>query len=164
MSGSHANSPIPQDLVDTLRRLEQQLIHNTLKLVESLDSVMAESPLNQRTAAIGSLLDRYLKLHEHLGSVSSHQGEQVNRIEYIYPDGSIHDTPPWAGENYRKPGPFPRGGLRAALREDGDGADHDPGLGYSGGALLVAGADLPDGESDLARYEDAPEERLRFDD
>jgi hypothetical protein len=151
-----------QDEAELARRLRRKLLESAVRLVESLDGTIENAPLNQRAAALGIVIDRFMKL-DALFPQSNQQG-QVIRFEYRYPDGSIHDAPPWAGDDSEREGTFQGGGLRAKVRQDGNGQDSDYRERAARGPLLVAGPYLPDDEPSLARSEDDAGERLRFDD
>jgi len=112
-----------------IRHLQMRLIASAMHVLDALKGQKVEdAPLNQLTSALGALLDRYLKLEAHrrdLEARTANEGERVYRIEYRYPDGSIHQTPPWAETHPRFSRPFQSRGLRQTLREDGDGEDRD---------------------------------------
>jgi hypothetical protein len=77
----------------SLELLRQRLAQNALLLADTLDDAIAEAPLNQRAAALGLLIDRLIKLD---AWQPQERPEGVIRIEYQDPDGSVHQTPPWA--------------------------------------------------------------------
>jgi transposase-like protein len=82
-----------------LRRLEERLIENTRRLVESLEAVIDDAPLGQRATAAGALLDRFLKIEAYLADAQHGAArDPVIRIEYRHPDGSIQVAPPWADD------------------------------------------------------------------
>jgi hypothetical protein len=58
------------------------------------------------------------------GSITE-MSEQVVRVEYVNRDGQAVSTTPWADRHSASPGTVQGGGVRAALREDGDGQDSD---------------------------------------
>ena len=141
-----------QQLQQKLTHLRQQLVENALMLAEAMEDKIENAPLNQLASAMGTVLDRYLKLDEHLTELEEENEEKVIRIEYKYPDGSIHNTPPWANDDYEDESTFPGGGVWQKIREN---ADRQAGN-YPNGAgredLLVDSPDLPDGESGLAGF------------
>lgn len=138
-------------IAQRLGQLHEQLADDALQLAQAITGRVEDAPLNQLATALGTVLDRFLKLEEHLGDSGE---EQVIRIEYQYPDGSLHDRPLWAAGDLADADALPGGGLRAALREDRDGQTGD----YRNGAArrddLVAGPDLHDGGAGLAGFED----------
>lgn len=64
--------------------------------IDNLMSSLTDDPdtAHLRIIALTRLLDRVIKL-EAL-TKRENIGEKVIRVEYQYPDGSIHDVPPWA--------------------------------------------------------------------
>jgi len=140
-----------------LHDLRSKLAERALRVIESMDDeTIAKAPLNQLASALGVLVDRYLKLDD---AIPEQVGEQVIRLEYKYPDGSIHSTPPWAEDDSEQQSTLQSGGVRQTLRQDGDGQDRPDGSGLAGQTRLVARPDLPDGESGLAGFEDHLDER-----
>lgn len=77
-----------------LNRIRRRLITELANLAS--EGLMLTSP-NQRILALTTLLDRLMKLDEHLQPYLP--VEQVMRIEYVYPDGSKHQVPPWYDGN-----------------------------------------------------------------
>ncbi len=137
-----------------LEHLHERLIQNTLQLVEAVEGQIDNAPLNQLTSAVGTLFDRYLKLDEHLAQFNLTEGEQIVRIEYKYPDGTIHDSPPWAEADSDDALTVQSGGVWQAVRQDDDGEDQHHRAPDSWADLLVARADLSHGEPGVARYKD----------
>lgn len=140
-------------------RLEERLIENTHKLLDGMDGMIENAPLNQRATALGIFIDRYLKLDEHLAHTQNENEAQDEtdgtiRIEYRYPDGSIHRAPPWAGDDSGYDGPISRGGLWPSVRQNGDGQNPDSRTRPARRTGVVAGTDLRDGEPSVARFED----------
>ncbi len=86
-------------------RLRTRLMQHIDTIVETLTDDPDTAHI--RAMALTRLLDRVIKLE---ALTRTEQPEQVLRVEYLYPDGSIHDIPPW-----QKPDtddPFtPTGGL-----------------------------------------------------
>lgn len=139
-----------------IERLHEQLAENALGLAAALERSIESAPLNQVSTALGTLVDRYLKLDEYLEAKQAHstdERERVYRIEYVYPDNTIHSSPPWARGRTDVFGPFQSSGVRTPVRQDGDGQDDDRGAGAEWDAVLVGRADVPDGEPGLARSE-----------
>lgn len=91
---SSATAPGPTD-AEALAQLQQALIRDAVVLALSLDEVIDAAPLGQRAAALNQLIDKILKLADRLPAGS----EQVIRIEYSDPDGTTHQTPPWARDD-----------------------------------------------------------------
>jgi len=138
-----------------LEQLREQIVDSALRLSAKLDETIASAPLNQIASALGVTVDRCLKLDEYLASLTPEQPkETVIRLEYRYPDGTIHDCPPWANDDFERYCAFPSGGVRTALREDGDGQTGYPPASPERREMLVARPHVPDGESSLARFED----------
>jgi hypothetical protein len=147
----------------TMSKVSEKLAETSLKIVEAMQKpdVIDKAPLNQLAAALGVLVDRYMKL---AGETTEH-GEQVVRIEYVYPNGTIADAPPWAGSNPEVERPLPGGGVRQALRQDRTGENApDRQRHPARHANVVARAHVSDGEPGLAGFEDDDGERLRYDD
>jgi hypothetical protein len=117
---SHKNAEqIVEESLKYLKYLQEQLIDNAVKLAESLEAATVDAPLNHRAAALGQLIDRIIKLAERIPQAV--QREQVIRIEYRDPDGSIHSTPYWARGDSAPPGSFSSGRVRTSIRQDGNG-------------------------------------------
>jgi hypothetical protein len=55
--------------------------------------------VNQRAIAISRLLDRIMKLDAQLEKMSP-DNYMIHRIQYQYPDNSLHDTPIWANTEW----------------------------------------------------------------
>ena len=130
-----------------------------LDLVQAInEEAIAKAPLNQIASTLGVLVDRYLKLGD---AVPEDDTEKVVRFEYFY-DGSTHLAPPWANPDYRGPQTLQGGRVRSPLRQDDAGADYTNGKSDSSwDADLVAGPDLSDGGTGLARFEDELDEPRR---
>lgn len=77
-----------------LADLRHRLIENVIQLADSLETKIDDAPLNQHASALAQLIDRLMKLAEKLPQTAPDDG--IRQIEYIYPDGSTHTTPPWA--------------------------------------------------------------------
>lgn len=146
-----------QSDVEKLHRLRRRLIQAADQLAASLEAVIEDAPLHQRAGALGIVIDRYLRLGEVL---PQEEQEQVIRIEYKYPDGSIHRVPPWAGQDSAGARPLQGRGLWQALWEDRNGQGRHHRNGAAGRAKLVAFPHVSDGEPGLARSEEPVQERL----
>lgn len=81
---------------EALNALREQLIADAAALADSLIEVIDDAPLHQRATALNQLVDKIIRLAEKL---PPDQREEVIRIEYIQPDGSVRDTPPWAADD-----------------------------------------------------------------
>jgi hypothetical protein len=103
-------------VAEALRQLQRQLLHLALQLVEGLEEAIPDAPLNQRVSALKALMDGVLKLEARMPQTEPQ--EKVYRIEYRHPDGTIHDSPPWAEADSGSDSEVHGGGLWAALRKD----------------------------------------------
>lgn len=98
---SYAPTPTPDESDAPLSSsqmialLRERLIKSAVTLASSLDEVVDNAPLNQRATALSQLIDKIIKLAEQLPV----EHEQVIRIEYLHPDGSIRQRPPWAEDD-----------------------------------------------------------------
>lgn len=98
---SYAPTPTPDESDAPLSSsqmialLRERLIKSAVTLASSLDEVVDKAPLNQRATALSQLIDKIIKLAEQLPV----EHEQVIRIEYLHPDGSIRQRPPWAEDD-----------------------------------------------------------------
>lgn len=88
--------PIPDDRLEALEDIQQQMLREARNLAYSLRETVADAPLNQRVAALAQLLDRIIKLNTQLPNPTK---ETVFRIEYIDPEGHVHATPPIPDED-----------------------------------------------------------------
>jgi len=77
-----------------LEDLRQQLMKDAFGLAASLSTDILDAPFNQRSAALTQIIDRVMKLTVMMPPPNN-EHEQVIRIEYIDPDGSLHNTPVW---------------------------------------------------------------------
>lgn len=145
-----------------MSEVEQAMAEKSLELVEAIDSErITKAPLNQLAAALSVLVDRYLKL----SGETTEATQQVIRFEYVYPDGHIGASPPWAGTHSEIESSLSGGGVRQALRQDRTGQTYTNGKGAARReADVVAGPDISDGESGLAGFEGDDAERLWYDD
>lgn len=110
--------------------LRQRLLDSAHLLAAGLEEAVAESSLRERASALGTLIDRLIRLQQLLQQAQEKPDgspeEQVVRVEYQYPDGTAHDAPPWANADYGFQGTLPSGRLRKAFRKDGGGEVADP--------------------------------------
>lgn len=104
---------------EALKQLQQMLLHLALELVEGLGEAVPDAPLNQRVAMLKALIDGVLKLEARMPKEETE--ERVYRLEYRYPDGSIHSSPPWAGDDPEEDEAVHGSRVRSSLREDGVG-------------------------------------------
>lgn len=113
-----------------LALLRQRLLDNAHLLAAGLEEAVAESALRERASALGTLVDRLIRLQQLLQQAQEKPDgpteEQVVRVEYQYPDGTAHDAPPWANADYGFQGALPSGRLRKTFRKDGGGEVADP--------------------------------------
>ncbi len=118
--------------IDTLEALQWHLVNTALELACGLEAAIDEAPLRERASALGVMIDRLLKLQQWIekeqGDEDAPEKEKVVRVEYQYPDGSRHDAPPWANDDYEVETSLPGGGLWPPLREDRSGEMADSGL------------------------------------
>lgn len=84
----------PEDAQGEYTRLRERLMEHINNLMETLTDDPDTAHL--RVVALTRLLDRVIKLE----ALTAKEGEQVYRIEYKYPDGTIHDIPHWENEDY----------------------------------------------------------------
>ncbi len=132
------NTHQPGEPGDVMPPVQAQLAVTAVRLMNALDEdAIAAAPLNQRAAALGVVLNHLLKLDQHQqqrlkqqaeaaasqAAQSATNNERVYRVEYLYPDGSIHDTPPWAERDSDDAGSLSRGRLWSSVRQDGSGQD-----------------------------------------
>jgi len=137
-------------LLERIETLHEQLAVNAVQIARALEPKIADAPLNQLSSALGAVIDRYLKIDDYLAETLGRSGEHVVRIEYQYPDGTIHDAPPWAEDDSTGEVPASGGGVWPPLREDDAGHDHDHRGGPGRGDDLVAGPHVYDGGSGVA--------------
>ena len=143
-------------LLAQLEDLHEKLVHNAVQLARRMAEVMDDAPLNQLSSALGVVIDRYLKVDEHLSETVKRTGEQIVRFEYRHPDGSIHESPPWAEEDHEHEDALSGGGVWPAVREDGAGHDNNPRESDDGRPYMVASPYVYDGESGMEGDEDRP--------
>ncbi|GAB4516085.1 MAG: hypothetical protein OHK0046_20730 [Anaerolineae bacterium] len=143
-------------LARSLEHLQTQLAEGAAQTAEVLQTQINGAPLNQLASALGVLVDRFLKINDLLSQAEGTQQERRVQIEYKYPDGSIHATPPWAAEDSASADALPGGGLWSPFWQNGSGQDRHYRNGDARRGDVVARADLPDGRAGLAGFEDDP--------
>ena len=150
-----------QVAAEKMTLVQHHMADKALELVNAMDTErINNAPLNQLSSALGVLIDRFLKLQESQQEHDAEHTEQVIRYEFRHPDGSLRETPYHAEARVRHTGTLQGGGVRATLGQDGTGEGYTNGESrVSWNADMVAGSDLPDGESRMARYEDDDDER-----
>jgi transposase-like protein len=141
-----------------LDRLRRKLLTEAETLVEALAERIESAPLNQCASTLNVVIEKYLKLREYAPQLESR--EQVIRIEYVDPDGSLHQTPYWARTHSEGADALPSRGVWSPLWQNGSGQNGDQRSGAAPGARLVAFPYLSDGEPGLAGLEDDAGERL----
>lgn len=143
-------------LVTRLKQLEEDLIENTLRILESLEGAIEKAPLNQRTSAVGTLIDRYLKVNEHLRQDVDAKAEKKELpIVYYDPDttDTSHPTPQWARADSDNDPSFQSGRVWSPFWEDRLGHNGVDGTRAQGEDLLVARPDLLNGDTSMAGFE-----------
>lgn len=104
------------ELSEQLQAVQQKLSETAIRLMDSLDmEAINAAPLNQRAAALRIVLDYVLKFP---ALSQPKNNEQVIRIEYTYPDGTTHDTPPWTETDPQRMDALQGGRLWTTLRQD----------------------------------------------
>lgn len=135
-----------------LADLADEIASKVHELLEALSMDRIEQATMQQVAsALGMLIDRYLKIRAII--IVQQPEEKAVRIEYLYPDGKIADTPPWSTLDPDLKQALQSSRLWQTLRQDGSGEDHGDGTDAARENGLVAGADLSHGGADLARSE-----------
>lgn len=148
-----------EQLQDTVQDLHLQLAHNALHLAQAIDGAVDGAPLNQLSTALGTVIDRFLKIEEHLSQFREQSHEKVIRVEYKDPDGSIHNTPLWARGDFDKLSALQSRRMREALWEDGDWQDGGTSDRAGRDDVLVADPEVSDGDASLARHQnDSPDD------
>ena len=142
----------------------RDIAERTVALIKAIDDErILKAPLNQLSSALGVLVDRFLKLRDteiEIDTLEEDTAEQVIRIEYYDAStGEVSAAPPWARDNPESSGAIQGGRVWEALRQDDDGSGYHNGKSHSWDEGLVAGTDLSNGESGLARFEDDDDER-----
>jgi hypothetical protein len=134
-----------------MARLQAHLADSALQLTRAIDDTRIESaPLHQISSALGTVIDRFLKLND----ITAQESEQVLRFEFRHPDGTLRPTPPWTEDDIDLERAFQGGRVRATMGQDDLGADDGAGQGADAWRPhLVARADLRHGESGMAQSE-----------
>ncbi|MCY4147009.1 MAG: hypothetical protein OXE95_04340 [Chloroflexi bacterium] len=135
------------------RELQSDMLLRGKAVLAQLDAErLAKAPLNQLTAALGSLVTHALKLEE-ATQARAEDDERVIRIEYYY-DDQVQDAPPWAGASDGQPRAVQSGGLRTPLGQDRAGQNGAAADGAATpAARMVAGTHHHDGQPGMARSE-----------
>jgi hypothetical protein len=107
-----------------LRDLFKQLEALTPDAIEALHRALECSDDRLAVQAARDVLDR-VGLIRRKGIEHDEPSEKVIRVEYMTPDGKPFSATPWADRNPVTPGALQSGGVREALRQDGDGEDSD---------------------------------------
>lgn len=138
---------------------QHQLVMKVEQLIAALDETrIQKAPLNQISSAIGTLIDRYLKIQD--AKDIETQSNHPFRIEYYDAStGTLRTTPPWAECDSQPDEPLRRGIMRQTFWQDSFSQNGHQRSGAARGADMVAGTDVSDGESCLARPETDDEER-----
>ena len=147
--------------LEMLQKLRRRLLESAVRLADRVNETVLEAPLNQCATALSAVIDRFMKLEEFLPKNNAH--EQVIRIEYLHPDGTIHSSPPWASSHHGHEGEVQSGGVWSPFWKDRNGQDAHHGMRDTARPVLVARPDLPDGESGVAGLEDGTEDRVWYD-
>lgn len=80
-----------------LQDLRELLMSHVFEIAASLNQ--NDELVNTRAIAVSRLLDRVMKLDTQIAQIVP-DGPQVFRVEYKYPDGTIHDIPIWKHPEY----------------------------------------------------------------
>ncbi len=88
----------PLELPQQLQMLRDQMMRHTFTLSQSLS--VDDERINERAIALTRLIDRVLKLETAIQQSGIYKKDQVYRIEYVYPDETIHDIPIWNNPDY----------------------------------------------------------------
>jgi hypothetical protein len=144
---------------DKMILVQQKMADKAALLVDAIDvERIKNAPLNQVATALGVLIDRFIKLQS--GEHESYTGEQVFRVEYYDAStGKVSATPPWARNHSELSSTLQSGSVRTTLRQDDDGTNYRNGKSDSWDADMVAGSDVPDGESGVAGFENGDDGR-----
>ena len=106
--------------------LRQSLLDTIFSLTAAIRDAAPSASLGQLAAALGVVMDRLLRLEALASSVNeTHPGEQLIRIEYTHPDGTIHFRPPWAADDPAFEVPVVPGQVHSPFWENRDGGQAD---------------------------------------
>lgn len=138
---------------------QHQLAERTADILAAMDEQrISKAPLNQLSSALGVLIDRYLKLQETV--TEDDNGEQTFRFEFVYPDGTVHDAPPWTTLDSGEDGTFYSRDLWAAIWKNRVSQGIVDGQSLpSWYEDMVASADVSDGGASMARLKDDDDRR-----
>jgi hypothetical protein len=100
-------------VTEALKQLQRELLRLAIQLIDGMEEAVPEAPLNQRVTMLKALIDGVLKLEARMPQ--EEEDGRVIRIEYVDPDGSIHQTPYWAREDSEDEGEVQGGGVRTSL-------------------------------------------------
>jgi len=93
-----AATPEFEEESQALQYVRRQIVQEVANMAATLKDTLDTAAPYHRILALSQLLDRLIKLDI---LIPQTQREQVIRVEYTYPDGSFHSTPPWAtGETW----------------------------------------------------------------
>ncbi|MBC8170324.1 MAG: hypothetical protein H7X77_01570 [Anaerolineae bacterium] len=82
------------EVADQFILLREKLMQQIFTLVSEVSDKAGDASF--RAIAIARLLDRVHKLDTLIPALRPPPHEEnVYRVEYLYPDGSVHDNPPW---------------------------------------------------------------------
>lgn len=92
----------PAQVYEELKDLRRTIMHH----VRIIAATLSDDPefVNNRAVALARLLDRVTRIDSILAEGNPAE-PQVFRIEYVYPDGSIHNVPISRSDGYRT-GPY----------------------------------------------------------
>ncbi|MGJ3237364.1 MAG: hypothetical protein ACFE0Q_01530 [Anaerolineae bacterium] len=141
---------------------QNRMADKIIELVGAIDADrIGSAPLNQLASTLGVLVDRFLRIHD--AKDLQQTDNNTYRIEYYDArTDQVSDTPPWATDDSVDESALHRSYLWQTLWQDRTGeADRDRD-GLAGEADLVAGTDLSDGESGLARPQGDDARRARY--
>ncbi len=142
---------VSEEKSQDLQKLINEITRKIKNLLKALDKErIAQANLQQISTALGTLIDRLIKLYALL---ENEPDAKVVRIEYQYPDGKTADTPPWAADHPEIQQALQSGRLWQTLRQDGSGEDSGDRTSAAGQDGMVASTDLPHECANLARSE-----------
>lgn len=97
-----------------------KLLATADELIAAIDEEhIAQASFDEIVRAIGTLIDRYLKLKQHASE--SKTNRKVTHFVFHNPDGSTGDTPFWATGDFAASGAVHSRSLRQTLRENRNG-------------------------------------------
>lgn len=107
--------------------LHQPLLDTAFALAGAIRQAAESAPLNQLSAALGLIMARLHELEASASAANSPDSDQVIRIEYQDPDGSIHLSPPWARGDPAFEAPIVRGRVRSPFWDSPEDQVDPPG-------------------------------------